>query len=51
VRGLGRKIDPDAPDTVRAVRVETFATFGGTQVADGMPVVFHERCVTRAALL
>jgi hypothetical protein len=41
--GCGREVDAGAPDTVR-VRVERFATFGGTQVADGMPVVFHDRC-------
>jgi hypothetical protein len=38
------KIDPDAPDTARAVeRITTWAMGGRTEQSDGLGVFFHAR--------
>jgi hypothetical protein len=38
------RIDPDAPDTVRAVEMKKSETFGPTvEWLEGMGVFFHER--------
>ena len=40
-----QKIDPDAPDTVRAVELVKTVTSGPTiEYLEGMGVFFHERC-------
>lgn len=39
------RIDPDAPDTVRAVRMLKSVTMGPTvEWLEGLGVFFHERC-------
>jgi hypothetical protein len=42
--GCGQRIDADAPDTVKAVRVKRVDTMGKTEFIDGMGVLFHAAC-------
>jgi hypothetical protein len=44
--GCGQRIDADAPDTVKAVRVERVDTMGKTEYIDGMGALFHKACYT-----
>jgi hypothetical protein len=41
----GREIDPEAPDTVKAVERQRIVTMGPTvEIIDGMGVLFHADC-------
>jgi hypothetical protein len=40
----GERIEADAPDTVRAVKMEKFVTMGNVEWQEGMGALFHEHC-------
>lgn len=39
-----QRIEPNAPDTVRAVELLKAETFGSTEYIEGLGVFFHEHC-------
>jgi hypothetical protein len=43
--GCGEEIDPEAPDTIKAVELVPVPAFGApNDVAEGLGALFHEDC-------